>query len=606
MIIIDDAPIYNPSHMLGMFSTIIPDAINDMTLYKGDMPASMGGRLSSVLDIRTKKGNDQHLAAWGDLGLLSTKLGVEGPVRKDASSFLVSTRFSRLKWLASAANLNVEKFNFYDFTGKMNFKVNQSNRIFLFFYHGADNFVGQNNGLRWSNTAGTLRWNHLFSERLFMNTTMLASGYDYFLYRDARNGTGWHSHISNFNLKSDFNYYISPGNEISFGTGITAYGFNPGNLEGPANIPDRLALSVRNSSELVLYGSHDLQITDRLNVSYGLRLSAWSNSGEAFEFRFDEARNVIDTLYFEKGDSYKTYVNAEPRLTIAYEATDATSVKANLSRNVQNIHLITNSISPFTSLEVWLPSSFNIRPQRATQTTVGVYHHFNNLSATLSVEGYLKRLSNQIEFEPHAETILNPLIERELRFGNGLNYGIELLAKKDIGRIRGWAGYTYARAKRTFDEVNDGVQYNSFYDRPHQVSIMGSYDLTKRWNVGFTWVYSTGSPYSAPTGYYYHNGEEVPVYGAKNNVRLPDYHRLDVGATHVLNKNPDSKFKHSLNFSIYNFYARENSLFVNYNKIQNSEGDFKVAENLLDPNRVTSNFFLFRFAPSLSYSFKWR
>jgi hypothetical protein len=606
MLIVDDAPIYNPSHMLGMFSTVIPDAINDMTLYKGDMPASLGGRLSSVLDIRTKKGNDQHFAAWGDVGLISTKIGVEAPFKKDVSSFLVSTRFSRLKWILRLADRDVSKFNFYDFTGKMNFKLNQANRIFFSFYTGADNYIGANNGLAWSNTAATFRWNHLFSDRLFLNTTVAGSGYHYFLYQDVSTETGWKSNISNFNVKTDFNYYIAPGHELSFGTGLNGYGFNPGNLQTERIVPPRLSLSVRNSMEFVLYGNHEIALTEQLGINYGLRVSSWTNSGEAFEFRFNEFGMPIDTLVFEKGENYKTYRNIEPRFTIAYKLNETSSVKANISKNVQNIHLISNSISPFTSLEVWLPSSINIRPQRAVQTTLGYYKNITSLGMSLTVEAFYKKMANQIDYAAHAETLLNPFIESELRFGDGIAYGIELLGKKDEGKLRGWAGYSYARAKRKIDGVNNGETYNAFFDRPHQINVMASYDLSQRWNVGLNWLFSTGAPFSSPIGFFYYNGEEVPRYGQKNNDRLPDYHRLDLAATVKLNKNSESQFRHSISFSVYNFYARKNALFINYNKVETANEQFRIPSDLADPERVTSQYFLFRFTPSVSYNFKWR
>jgi hypothetical protein len=606
MLIVDDAPIYNPSHMLGMFSTVIPDAINEMTLYKGDMPASLGGRLSSVLDIRTKKGNDQHLAAWGDVGLISTKIGVEAPFKKDVSSFLFSTRFSRLKWILQLADREVSKFNFYDLTGKMNFRLNRANRIFFSFYTGADNYIGANNGLAWSNTAGTFRWNHLFSDRLFLNTTVAASGYDYILYQDVSTETGWKSAISNFNVKTDFTYYVAPGNEVSFGTGLNGYGFNPGNLQTERIVPPRLSLSVKNSIEFVLYGNHELTLTERLGINYGLRLSSWTNSGEAFEFRFDESGKAVDTLVFEKGENYKTYRNVEPRFTIAYTLNEHSSVKGNISKNVQNIHLISNSISPFTSLEVWLPSSINIRPQRAVQTTIGYYRTIASLGVNLTAEAFYKKMANQIDYAAHAETLLNPFIESELRFGDGISYGLELLAKKDEGKLRGWAGYSYARAKRKIDGVNNGKTYNAFFDRPHQINVMASYDLSRRWNIGVNWLYSTGAPFSSPVGFFYYNGDEVPMYGQKNNDRLPDYHRLDLAGTIKLNKNNNAQFQHSLSFSIYNFYARKNALFINYNKIETPNQQFRIPTDLADPDRVTSQYFLFRFTPSISYNFKWR
>ena len=607
MILLDDAQIYNPSHMLGFFSTIIPDAVNDITLYKGDMPASLGGRLSSVLDVRTKKGNDQHIQSWGNVGLISTKLGIEGPIKKDVSSYLVSARVSRLKWLAQRGNDDVTKFNFYDFTGKMNFKLNSKNKIFFSLYTGADNYFTTTNAIAWTNTAATFRWNHLITDRLFLNTTLAASNYDYFLYTNVADNTRWNSHISNVNLKTDFSYFIKSQNQITFGVGINGYNFNPGNLQSNKPIPSGIRpLSIRNSAEFVVYGNHEIKLDHHWGLNYGLRLSSWTNSGEAFEFVYDQNKKPIDTLVFKKGESYIKYGNAEPRMTVTYLLSNKNSFKANLSRNIQNVHLISNSISPFTSLEVWLPSSINIRPQASNQVSFGYYQTITRLGAAFQAETFYKKMTNQIDYESHAETLLNPLLEGELRFGTAHAYGIELQLKKDEGRLRGLAGYSYSRAKRKFADINQGQSFNAFYDRPHQINLMLAYDITLRWNVGVNWNFSTGAPFSSPVSFYSINGLETPIYGQKNNDRLPDYHRMDVSATVKLNKNPEKKFHHSLTFSIYNFYGRKNALYVNYNKTELTDGSFKIPSNLLDANRATSQFYLFGFTPSISYNFKWR
>lgn len=605
LVLMDDAPIYNPSHMLGFFSTIIPDAVNDITLYRGEMPASLGGRLSSVLDVRTKKGNDQRIEAWGNASLISNKLGVEGPIRKDISSFLVSARVSRLKWIANRVDNNISQFQFHDFTGKANFKLDPANRIFFSLYSGRDSYFATNSGITWTNNAATFRWNHVVDDKLFVNTTLSGSGYDYSLHYSVKDGVKWNSHISNFNLKSDFSYFLKPQNEITFGAGLSGYFFNPGNIQGTGSSTSQNALSVRNSAEVVGYINQDVKLNEKWAINYGLRLTSWTNSGEAFEFVFDENRNPIDTLYYPKGEKYKSYANAEPRLTISRQVGTRASIKGGFARNVQNVHLISNSISPFTSLEVWLPSSFNIRPQTSRQASIGYYHTFSKAGMSFMAEAFYKRMKNQIDFASHASTLLNPLVERELRFGEGISRGVEFQLKKDAGRLRGWIGYSYSRATRRFKELNDGKEFRAFADRPHQVNTMMSYDINLRWNVGATWNYLTGAPFSSPTAFYYYNGHEVPIYGQKNNDRLPAYHRLDISATCKLNKNPENKFQHSLSFSIYNFYGRKNTLFINYNKTTTEGGEFKVPGNLLESDRVVSQFYLFQFTPSLSYNFRW-
>lgn len=606
LLLIDEAPIYNPSHMLGVFSTIIPDAVNDINMFKGDMPASLGGRLSSVMEVRTKKGNDQHFSAWGNFGLISTKLGVEGPFKKNVSSFLISTRLSRLKWFFQNVTDNINEFDFSDLNAKMNFRLNPSNRLFFSFYTGADNYFADNTGIEWRNTAGTFRWNHLFGDRIFLNTTLAASGYDYFLHTDVRNNTKWNSHISNITFKNDLSWFIRPGNEVTMGLALNGYGFNPGNLTSDSPLPQSLTLSVKNAVEFVLYGNHEISLGEKFGLNYGLRLSHWSATGEAFEFQFDENHNVTDTLFFTKGQNYKQYVNLEPRLTLRYNLSETSSVKTSYSRNVQNVHLISNSVSPFTSLDVWLPSSINIQPQKSNQITLGYYKDIASIGSTFSAEVFHKKMTNQIEYEAHPETLLNPAMEGELRFGTGRAHGLELLLKKDEGRLRGWVGYTWSRAKRQFDEINDGKTFNAYFDRPHQFNVMTSYDASSRWNIGINWIYSTGSPYTAPIAYYSFNGQELPLYGEKNNQRLPDYHRMDLSATWKLNRNSEKKYQHNLTFSVFNLYGRKNPLFINYNKAENEDGEFRIPSNLLGAQRETSQYYLFSVIPSISYNFKWR
>ncbi len=605
LILIDDAPIFNPSHLLGVFSTIIPDAVNSIDIYKGNMPASLGGRLSSVIDIRTKKGNDKKLQFWGNLGVISGKLGVEGPIKKDYSSFLFSARASRLKWLANNDENDVKKFNFYDFTGKLNFKLGPKDQLYISSYSGRDNYFVDNSGLEWANITGSARWNHIFGDDLFMNATIAGSSYDYFLHTDVENNTKWKSRIANFTLKSDFTFFNNADNVIKFGAAINGYNFNPGNLTSDNTTIQPPLVSVRNSFEAVLYGNHEVKISDKIGLSYGLRITSWTNQGGAFEFVYDQERNPVDTLFFDAGEDYGEYGNLEPRLGISYFINQNSAIKFSYARNVQNVHLISNSISPFTSLEVWLPSSLNIKPETADQIAAGYVKSFPKSGLDFGVEGYLKKMKNQIDYEAHAETLLNPQIDGELRFGEADASGLELSLKKEQGRIRGWIAYTISRVRRTFEEINNGEPYNAFYDRPHEVNLVLGYDATSRINLGLNWVYYTGSPYSSPIGFYKFNGLETPIYGEKNNSRLPDYHRLDLSATFKLNKNSESKFKHDISLSLYNVYGRKNTLFVNYNKTENEEGEFTIPANLLSDSRVTTQSYLFRFTPSISYNFRF-
>jgi len=603
LILIDEAPIYNPSHMLGFFSTIIPDAVNDITLYKGDMPASLGGRLSSVMDIRTRKGNDTHYQLWGNVGMISNKLSVEGPIKKHSSSFLLSGRISRIKWFFETQDKNLRKLNFYDLTGKVNFTLNKKNNLYFSFYKGADNFAEINNGINWSNTAATLRWNRISNDRLFMNTTLCASDYHYDLITDAANNTLWKSRIANATLKSDLTYFIKPDQNIIFGIGANGHNFNPGNVTSDDPEVSFPVVSVRNATELVAYAGHEFHLGKHLGVKYGVRLATWLTQGESFEFTFDSNGNPLDTTYYKNGEIYNTYIRPEPRLTISYLFGKQTSIKASYTRNVQNIHLITNSLSPFTSLEVWLPSSIHIKPQIADQVTLGYYKYIPVADLSFETEAYYKEMQNQIDYEAHAETLLNPLVESELRFGKGRAYGFEMQLKKEGGRLRGWIGYSWSRSKRKFPDINNGITYNSYYDRPHAVNIVLNYDVSLRWNLGLSWNYFTGAPFSSPTGFFYFNGLETPIYGQKNNDRLPDYHRLDISSTIKLNRESNKKYRHTLTFSLYNVYGRKNPLFINFNKVENQDGKYTIPSNLLDKSSVTTQFYLFRIVPSFSYNF---
>lgn len=606
LILIDDAPIYNPSHMLGFFSTIIPDAVNNVDIYKGDMPASMGGRLSSVIDVQTKKGSTKSLQAWGNTSFVSTRLGMDGPIRTDKSSFLVSTRFSHVKWFFDQYSEDLKQLQFADFTGKLNFEIDDRNKLFFSTYFGGDSYFQGNDGIQWANAAGTLRWNHVFNSRLFLNTTLSSSAYDYFLHADVENNTKWKSHIANVNLKTDFSYFINPNVTMTFGVGLAGHNFNPGNLTSDDPDIRPPLVSIKNASELITYVDVDAKIGENIGLRFGLRTSSWNNIGGAFEFQFDENYNVVDTLFFNSDEAYNTYDNIEPRLSLSYFVNEHSSIKMSLTRNVQNVHLISNSISPFTSLEVWLPSSLNIKPQIADQFTVGYYHSLPEVNIVLSIETYHKKMQQQIDYEAHAETLLNPLFERELRFGNATSRGIELQIKKEAGAVHGWIGYTYSSATRQFDDINEGKQYKAFYDRPHEVNLVLNHNLNKRWKLAVNWTYYSGSPFSSPTAFFTYNGLQSPIYGEKNNDRLPNYHRLDLSATVKLNSNETKKFNHELTLSVFNAYGRKNTLFVNYNKTATVADGFKIPTDLLNNNIVTSQTHLLGIVPSLSYSFRFQ
>lgn len=606
LILIDEAPIYNPTHLIGLFSTILPEAVKSVQVYKGTAPATVGGRLSSVINVNTREGNNKHFKAWGSVGLASTKLGVEGPFKKDRSSYMLTGRLSRLKWFFKQNNPGLQTFQFYDVNGKVNFRMGMKNKLFASFYTGKDELEIDNSGVSWTNLTGTLRWNHLYSNRLFSNTTLFGSNYEYFLNINTQTGDKWRSRIGSLGLKSDFSFYISPNNLLQFGLGIIGYTINPGNIVSNQPIPFNQIVSVRNASEVNAYVSNEVKFGRHVGLLYGVRLTSWTDLGSAFEFQFNENHQPADTLFYDAGETYNSYSNLEPRITLSWFINKNNSLKFSYDRNVQNLHLISNSSTPFSSFEVWLPSSINIRPQLGDQLTLGYGRFFHDKGIELEANSYYKRLSNQIDYIPHAETLLNQTLESTLRFGKSDAYGVELTARKEHGKLRGWVGYTYARIKRKFNEINNGLSFNGLGDRPHQVDIVLAWDVSKRWTLSTNWTFNSGIPTTTPIGFYKFNGAEVPLYDQKNNNRMPDYHRLDVSARLILNKHVDANFRHSITLALYNVYARKNPVFINFNKVENNAGQFETPGNLFFSKRVTTRTYIYSFTPSITYQFTFR
>jgi hypothetical protein len=616
LILLDDAPIYNPAHFLGLFSTFIPEAVKDINIYKGDIPAEYGGRLSSLIDVRTKDGDMNKYNVNGNLGLVAWKASVEGPVSKGKSSFFISGRSSYIKWYLKSQSQDIQKFNFYDINTKFNFRLGLKDRLHLSGYAGQDYFSQGNSpsnaaGISWSNIAGTLRWNHIFNDRLFSNTTLYSSKYDYFLILNVQNNDAWHSNISNVTLKSDFTWFANPDMNLRFGGKISRHDFNPGNLELGANLtnPFLSLVSLKSARETVLYISNNHTINPKFTIRYGLRFSTWTNIGQATEYNYDYNIIVndfipVDTSNYIKGEKYNTYTNIEPRIGMTYQVSATTSLKSSYTRTAQYLQLITNSISPFTTLEVWLPSGPQIKPQKGDQISLGYFKKFPEGDIDLSLEGFYKKLHNQIDYEDHAYMLLNPHIEKELRYGSGKAFGFEIFLKKYQGRLNGWIGYSYSRTERTIEGINNNEVYPASWDRPHDLSCFISYDVSERWKISANWIYMTGSTFSSPTAFYRYNGYTVPIYGKKNNDRLPDYHRLDLSTEIQLNKR-ERRYEHSLRFSIYNLYGRKNPFAVNFNKTLNPGGTPVVPGNLyLPPELVPSQMYLFQMVPSVSYSFK--
>jgi hypothetical protein len=613
LILIDDAPIYNPAHFLGIFSTFIPDAIKDINIYKGDIPAEFGGRLSSLIDVRSKDGDMNRTIVNGSMGLATAKLAVEGPFTKGKSSYFISGRTSYIKWYVQQYIPSMERFYFTDLNLKFNFRLSSKDRLYLSAYAGRDYFVqgtstSNGSGISWQNLAGTIRWNHLFSDKLFSNTTLYSSKYDYKFIINVTDNDYWDSHITNLSLKTDFTWFANPDITMRFGAKVSRHNFNPGNLvinSGPGNdnIP---VVHPRIAREWTLYVSNNHAIWPRLSLRYGLRLGIWQNMGEATEYVYDRLFRPIDTLTYGAGEVYNTYTRLEPRFGLTYQAGRNTSLKASYSRTAQYLQLVTNSISPFTTLEVYLPAAPNIQPQTADQYSVGFFQKFRRAHLDLSIEAFTKKMHHQIDYKDHAYMLMNPHIEQELRFGTGEAYGFEVLLKKYQGRLNGWIGYAWSRSWRHIKDINNDVRYRAAWDRPHDLSAYLSYNFSERWTASLNWIYRTGFAFSSPTSFYKYNGYSVPIYEKKNNDRLPDYHRLDVNAEFRINKRP-RRYSHKIRLTVFNLYNRTNPIAINFNKTLYPNGDPVVPGKVYPPPELfATRKYLYGIVPAINYIFTFR
>lgn len=590
LILLDEAPIYNASHLLGFFSAFNPDAVKDMQLFKGGFPANYGGRLSSVLDIRMKEGNSKKFTANGGIGLLMSRLAIEAPLGKNGSFMVAGRRsyidvvaktFKKIKGDKEDAELDI--FFFRDFNAKANYRINAKNRIFASGYFGRD-FIDQkeeeeeDESLRlkidWGNTTGTLRWNHLFSPKLFSNLTYYYSNYDYFLDFSAINfKVKWKALLREHSLKADFGAYLSPKNELRFGAQLIQHEIQPGDVESADITNDLIGefkIQKNKSYESAIYINNKIDISNKLKINYGLRFSMLQNVGPHDAYTLDDEFNVIDTTSHKKG-IYNTYKNLEPRVNIRYRLTQNKSLKASYTRTAQYIQLAStgNSSSPF---DIWFSSSNLIKPQLADQVVLGYYQNLKNNDYEFSAEVYFKKFYNSIDFRDHASLFFNAQLETELRIGRSRAYGIELVAKKKEGKLTGWISYSYSKAEKKIETINDFKWYNARFDKPHNLTLVASYHLNKRVAFGTNFIYSTGSPGTYATGTYNFFGTSVPLYSERNGARLPHYHRLDASLTLQGKKNKFRRLQTEWVFSIYNLYNRKNAFAINFKENKNNGG----------------------------------
>lgn len=596
LILLDEAPIYNASHLLGFFSIFNSEAIRDANLLKGSIPAEYGGRASSVFDIKMKEGNLKAFGVAGSVGLISSNIALEGPFEKDRGSFIVSARRTYADLFLAFSKkekLNNTSLYFYDLNLKSNYKINENNRIYLSGYFGRDNF-GFNNefGFDWGNLTGTLRWNHNFSEKLFSNTSFILSKYSYDvnILGDVEIKIG--SQIDDINLKQDFTWYVNPLNMMKFGGNVIYHNILPGEISASENSgvnPE--TISKRKAIEWAGYVSNAQQISDKLKIYYGLRLALFSNVGPGEFYEFGENNQLSHTEKIDDFQFVKTQGGLEPRLGINYMLNQKNSIKASYNRIYQFLHLLSNSTTT-TPTDLWLPSSNNVKPQMADQVSAGYFRNFKDNEYESSVEVYYKDLKNQIDYRNGAELVFNSTVEAELVFGRGWAYGAEFFFKRNFGRLNGWVSYTWSRTMRQFAEINNGNAYPARQDRIHDLSLVGMFDITKKLNFSATWVYYTGNAVTFPGGKYVIDGQTLGYYTERNGYRMPPYHRLDLALTWQRKKT--EKFESSWNFSVYNAYGRENAYFIQFRQ---NEDNPEITEAV--------QFAIFKAIPSVSYKFKF-
>lgn len=597
LILLDEAPIYNATHLLGFFSAFNSDALKDVTLYKSGMPARYGGSLSSVLDVRMNDGNNQKLKVGGGIGLTAARVSIEGPIQKEKSSFLISARRTyadQLLKLAGDTQIKNSTLYFYDVNLKANYLLGEGDRLFISGYFGRDVFKAKDiSALDWGNVASTVRWNHIFGPKLFSNTSLIYSNYSYKVKSgDHLSSYTIYSRIRDWSFKEDLQWYANEYNTISFGINTTYHNIKPGELQVSGNlglIPQKF--QERFSLDNALYVSNTWRAAPVFGLTYGLRISAFSLLGPGDYYHLDQDGEVTDTDSYAAGQWVKTYFNAEPRISAAFYLGATGALKISYTRNSQNLHLISNS-SGSDPKDRWLASTNIIKPEKSDQYSVGYYRDMAQNTYELTAELYYKKLWNQIDYKNGADVFTSRPIESQLLFGIGRAFGVELLFKKKTGRLTGWISYTLSKTERKIDGINENLWYNASQDKTHQLNLVGIYQLNPKWSLSACFVFSTGNAVTFPNTKYKILGYNYYYFAGRNRDRLPDSHRLDIGATRVLRKT--EKFSSELNFSIYNVYGQRNPYRVIF-RDRPSDADVTEARSLS----------LFRFVPSVSYNFKF-
>jgi len=601
LILLDDATVYNASHLMGVFSVFNNDAIKDVKLFKGDFPANYGGRLSSVLDVRMKEGNSKGFEVTGGIGIIASRLTVEGPIMKDRMSFIASGRRTYADlFLALSPDeaLQNNKLYFYDFNAKLNYRVDDNNTLFISGYFGRDVFKNGAANMKWGNQTGTLRWNHLFSKKLFSNFTFNYSDYLYNLGTPSGEVTSfeWNSRLSDAGLKGDFSFYLNTSNTIKFGGTVIYHMIDPGMAQGIGDESVFTAVHVPHnySIESAVYGSNEQKFGDHFIFKYGLRISMFQSIGPGTVYHYNSAYNAIDSTVYQSWIIYNTYAGLEPRLGLLYTLDDVNSFKASYARTYQYLQLAQSS-TVGTPLDIWFPASPNVKPQIADQVALGYFRNFRHNTIETSVEAYYKFMNHVVDFKDHAQLILNPQLEGELRIGTAYSYGAEFLVRLNEEKLNGWISYTWSRTFRVIPEINDGNPYPAPYDKPNNLAVVVNYQISKRFSASANFIYATGSAVTFPTGRALIGGKIIPIYSNRNAYRFEDYNRLDLSLTFYSKTKPGRKFTWDLNMSVYNVYNRHNTWAINF--LQESD----------DPNvTYAEKIYLFGIVPSVTFNFHFK
>ncbi len=606
LVLLDEAPVYNSSHLFGFFSVFNPDAVKNVSLVKGGIAPQYGGRLSSILDIRMKEGNKKEFHGSGGVGVIFSRLSLEGPIKKDKASFLIAGRRSYADVMAKpflSSDLSGSKFYFYDLTAKVNWSMNEKNRFYLSGYFGRDIF-GAGFLFNWGNATTTARWNHIFNDRLFMNLTGYYSDYDYSfgVDGDSEDDFEWSSSVVSYSLKPDFSYYLNNKNTLKFGGQSIYYDFKPAEAkfasDGRTNDisqPEKFAI------ENGLYIQNEQKVGARIKLLYGLRWSHFSYLGEGEKQVYNDTvpgirKTLVSSEKYDQYESIASYNNFEPRLSINYSLTEVSSLKASYNRMSQYLHLISNTVAS-TPVDLWLPTTNNLKPQIADQIAVGYFRNFSNNAFEASAEVFVKDFQNQVDYIDNADIFFNDELEGDLLSGDGRAYGLELFIKKNKGALTGWVSYTLSRSERKVNGINKDDWYPTRFDRLHNLSVVSAYQLNDKWGFSANFVYSTGTPATFPTNRYEIQGIVVPhnYDQSRNNYRIPAYHRLDISATLTPRKNKDRRWQGEWVFSVYNVYSRRNPYSIFFEQDEN------------DPNMTNAIRYsvIGSFVPAVSYNFNF-